>query len=111
PLFTFSLSLLSFPSYLLPSLPAPSILPLLCPSLPSSLLYRVTRHCHDEPARFVKLMATEGRSYLTESDFELLMQDIVDTHPGLAFLATAPEFHARYIETVSHDIIASHTPL
>ena len=28
-------------------------------------------------------------------------QDIVDTHPGLAFLATAPEFHARYVETVS----------
>jgi hypothetical protein len=72
---------------------------------------RVTRQCHDEPARFVKLLATEGRSYLTESDFEPLIQDIVDTHPGLAFLATAPEFHARYIETVSHDIIASHTPL
>ena len=28
-------------------------------------------------------------------------QDIVDTHPGLEFLRAAPEFHSRYIETVS----------
>jgi serine/threonine-protein phosphatase 2A regulatory subunit B'' len=62
---------------------------------------RVTKHCHDNPARFVQLLAAEGRSHLTESDFEPLIQDVVDTHPGLAFLSTAPEFHARYVETVS----------
>ena len=28
-------------------------------------------------------------------------QDVVDTHPGLSFLTSAPEFHARYVETVS----------
>ena len=28
-------------------------------------------------------------------------QDVVDTHPGLSFLSSAPEFHARYVETVS----------
>ena len=29
------------------------------------------------------------------------MQNMVDTHPGLAFLNSAPEFHDRYVETVS----------
>ena len=27
-------------------------------------------------------------------------QDIIDSHPGLACLTAAPEFHSRYIETV-----------
>lgn len=31
----------------------------------------------------------------------LFLQDIVDTHPGLIFLGSAPEFHERYVETVS----------
>ena len=30
------------------------------------------------------------------------VQDIVDTHPGLTFLKDAPEFHSRYITTVSN---------
>lgn len=30
-----------------------------------------------------------------------LLQDIVDTHPGLTFLQEAPEFHSRYVNTVS----------
>ena len=29
----------------------------------------------------------------------------MDTHPGLAFLQSAPEFHARYVETVSTFVI------
>ena len=28
-------------------------------------------------------------------------QDVVNTHPGLAFLKEAAEFHSRYITTVS----------
>ena len=32
----------------------------------------------------------------------LRVQDIVDTHPGLTFLKDAPEFHSRYITTVSN---------
>jgi len=32
----------------------------------------------------------------------LTLQDIVDTHPGLTFLKDAPEFHSRYITTVSN---------
>ena len=30
-------------------------------------------------------------------------QDIVEGHPGLSFLREAPEFHTRYINTVSVD--------
>ena len=30
----------------------------------------------------------------------LSAQDVVDSHPGLEFLQSSPEFHARYIETV-----------
>lgn len=33
--------------------------------------------------------------------FMFFFQDIVDTHPGLTFLKDAPEFHSRYITTVS----------
>lgn len=29
------------------------------------------------------------------------VQDVVNTHPGLAFLKEASEFHSRYITTVS----------
>ena len=28
------------------------------------------------------------------------LQDVVETHPGLAFLQGAPEFHTRYVSTV-----------
>ena len=30
-----------------------------------------------------------------------VLQDVVDTHPGLTFLLEAPEFHSRYVNTVS----------
>ncbi|KAG7256926.1 hypothetical protein CRUP_002758 [Coryphaenoides rupestris] len=39
-------------------------------------------------------------NYLEQEDFIPLLQDIVDTHPGLTFLKDAPEFHSRYITTV-----------
>jgi len=29
-----------------------------------------------------------------------MVQDVVDTHPGLAFLKEATEFHSRYVHTV-----------
>lgn len=39
-------------------------------------------------------------------------QDVVNTHPGLSFLKEAPEFHSRYITTVSngHDCMIPVTP-
>lgn len=44
---------------------------------------------------------TEGtRQFLLPEDFEHLLQDVIDTHPGLLFLKEAEEFHSRYIHTV-----------
>ncbi|KAK3095609.1 hypothetical protein FSP39_016627 [Pinctada imbricata] len=61
---------------------------------------RIFHSCHDEAARFVKLSTKPGCSHLTEDDFLPLVQDVVDTHPGLTFLREAPEFHSRYVNTV-----------
>jgi serine/threonine-protein phosphatase 2A regulatory subunit B'' len=43
---------------------------------------------------------TINREYLTVDDWDYLIQDIIDTHPGLKFLREAREFHSRYIKTV-----------
>lgn len=40
------------------------------------------------------------RSYILPEDLAPLVQDVVDTHPGLAFLKEATEFHSRYVHTV-----------
>lgn len=42
-----------------------------------------------------------SRSHIVPEDLIPLVQDIVDTHPGLTFLKQAPEFHSRYVHTVS----------
>ena len=44
--------------------------------------------------------AGSGRFYLVPEDFVPLVQDVVDTHPGLTFLKEAAEFHSRYVHTV-----------
>ncbi len=59
---------------------------------------------HDEPSQFV-FVVTRGsphRRYLVPEDFVPLVQDVVDTHPGLGFLKEATEFHSRYVHTVSN---------
>ncbi|VDI41785.1 serine/threonine-protein phosphatase 2A regulatory subunit B'' [Mytilus galloprovincialis] len=59
--------------------------------------------CHDAASRFVKLLTVhspQGRDYVDEADLIPLVQDIVETHPGLTFLQEAPEFHSRYVNTV-----------
>uniref|UniRef100_A0A8D3AXW9 Protein phosphatase 2, regulatory subunit B'', alpha n=1 Tax=Scophthalmus maximus TaxID=52904 RepID=A0A8D3AXW9_SCOMX len=61
---------------------------------------KLLHSCHDDSSRFISLMAKPGCNYLEQEDFIPLMQDIVDTHPGLTFLKDAPEFHSRYITTV-----------
>jgi len=35
-------------------------------------------------------------------DWLVMLQDVVDTHPGLTFLQDAPEFHSRYVQTVEY---------
>ncbi|CAH6777829.1 Ppp2r3a [Phodopus roborovskii] len=55
---------------------------------------------HDDASKFIWLLAKPSCSYLEQDDFIPLLQDVVDTHPGLTFLKDAPEFHSRYITTV-----------
>lgn len=47
----------------------------------------------------MKLIAPNA-SYIIYEDWEPLLQDIVDSHPGLKFLHDHKEFHTRYIKTV-----------
>ncbi|KAM4542563.1 serine/threonine-protein phosphatase 2A regulatory subunit B'' subunit alpha isoform 2-T2 [Odontesthes bonariensis] len=61
---------------------------------------KLLHSCNDDASRFISLLAKPGCSYLEQEDFIPLLQDIVDTHPGLTFLKDAPEFHSRYITTV-----------
>ncbi|XP_061651241.1 serine/threonine-protein phosphatase 2A regulatory subunit B'' subunit alpha isoform X2 [Phyllopteryx taeniolatus] len=61
---------------------------------------KLLHSCHDDASRFINLLAKPGCQYLEQEDFIPLLQDIVDTHPGLTFLKDAPEFHSRYITTV-----------
>ncbi|XP_068436149.1 serine/threonine-protein phosphatase 2A regulatory subunit B'' subunit alpha isoform X2 [Clinocottus analis] len=61
---------------------------------------KLLHSCHDDASRFISLLAKPSCSYLEQEDFIPLLQDIVDTHPGLTFLKDAPEFHSRYITTV-----------
>ncbi|KAK6644620.1 Serine/threonine-protein phosphatase 2A regulatory subunit B'' subunit beta [Polyplax serrata] len=57
--------------------------------------------CHDPAAKFMKILTrNETRNFLLPEDFIPLIQDVVDTHPGLVFLKEANEFHSRYIHTV-----------
>jgi serine/threonine-protein phosphatase 2A regulatory subunit B'' len=52
-------------------------------------------------------MTRGERNYLTPDDFKPLLQDIVDTHPGLGLLTDVPDFQERYIETVTTRIFFS----
>ncbi|KAG8580320.1 hypothetical protein GDO81_007246 [Engystomops pustulosus] len=61
---------------------------------------KLLQNCHDDTSKFMHLLAKPSCSYLEQEDFIPLLQDIVDTHPGLTFLKEAPEFHSRYITTV-----------
>ncbi|XP_060690255.1 serine/threonine-protein phosphatase 2A regulatory subunit B'' subunit alpha isoform X1 [Hemiscyllium ocellatum] len=61
---------------------------------------KVLQNYYDDASKFVYLLAKPGCNYLEQEDFIPLLQDIVDTHPGLTFLKDAPEFHSRYITTV-----------
>ncbi|NWU56310.1 P2R3A phosphatase, partial [Dromas ardeola] len=65
-----------------------------------SMWRKILRNCHDDASRFTYLLAKPSRDYLEQEDFIPLLQDVVETHPGLTFLKDAPEFHSRYIMTV-----------
>ncbi|XP_071529769.1 uncharacterized protein [Panulirus ornatus] len=61
---------------------------------------RVISTCHDMASRFVRVLSRGVRNYLLPEDFLSMIQDVVDTHPGLTFLKEATEFHSRYVHTV-----------
>ncbi|XP_024083630.1 uncharacterized protein LOC106674088 isoform X3 [Cimex lectularius] len=61
----------------------------------------LTSNYHDAASRFLKILTRgQARNYLLPEDFMSLVQDVVDTHPGLTFLKEAVEFHSRYVHTV-----------
>lgn len=61
----------------------------------------MTSQSNDPASRFVYILKGKRQSmYLLPEDFMPLVQDVVDTHPGLSFLKEAAEFHSRYINTV-----------
>ncbi|ESO88694.1 hypothetical protein LOTGIDRAFT_125808 [Lottia gigantea] len=75
----------------------------------STMWKGVVKENHDTASRFVYLsqcptgglkQMTSTRHYLMYDDFKPLIQDIIETHPGLTFLLDAPEFHSRYVTTV-----------
>ncbi|XP_009954069.1 PREDICTED: serine/threonine-protein phosphatase 2A regulatory subunit B'' subunit alpha isoform X2 [Leptosomus discolor] len=65
-----------------------------------SMWRKILCNCHDDASRFTYLLAKPNCDYLEQEDFIPLLQDVVETHPGLIFLKDAPEFHSRYITTV-----------
>ncbi|CAG9767683.1 unnamed protein product [Ceutorhynchus assimilis] len=60
----------------------------------------MTQNCHDAASRFIYILTRGRRQYLVPEDFIPLVQDVVETHPGLTFLKEATEFHSRYVHTV-----------
>jgi serine/threonine-protein phosphatase 2A regulatory subunit B'' len=72
-----------------------------------SIFFRICKNHHDNASKFVHILVLSSpvstsinRQYLTIDDWDYLIQDIIDTHPGLKFLREAREFHSRYIKTV-----------
>jgi hypothetical protein len=46
-----------------------------------------------------------SRQYLELEDFRLMVESVLQTHPGLAFLVDSPEFGERYVQTVLYRIM------
>ncbi|CAF0908436.1 unnamed protein product [Didymodactylos carnosus] len=62
---------------------------------------KICKTNYDNASKFICLMASKPNvNYLVINDWEFLVQDIIDTHPGLKFLREAKEFHSRYVKTV-----------
>eukprot|EP00002_Diphylleia_rotans_P006842 TRINITY_DN1627_c0_g1_i1.p1 TRINITY_DN1627_c0_g1~~TRINITY_DN1627_c0_g1_i1.p1 ORF type:complete len:420 (-),score=76.48 TRINITY_DN1627_c0_g1_i1:176-1435(-) len=54
----------------------------------------------DETTRWFNILKSPANDYILPSDFDPLVQIILQTHPGLEFLKNTPEFQERYAETV-----------
>ncbi|TKR65436.1 hypothetical protein L596_025841 [Steinernema carpocapsae] len=67
----------------------------------------MTRVAHDEASRFVFTLAagssaklSKVRDFLVHKDFMPMIRDLIETHPGLGFLADALNFHRSYVDVV-----------
>ena len=54
---------------------------------------------YDPESQLFALLTSCGK-YLVPDDLKPLIMDVVETHPGLEFLRSAPEFHSRYVTTL-----------
>lgn len=61
---------------------------------------RLTITHHDTASKFIRIVTRKLRNYILPEDLIPLVQDVVETHPGLTFLKEATEFHSRYVHTV-----------
>ncbi|XP_029680700.1 serine/threonine-protein phosphatase 2A regulatory subunit B'' subunit beta-like isoform X2 [Formica exsecta] len=50
--------------------------------------------------KFIRIVTRRLRNNILPEDLIPLVQDVVETHPGLTFLKEATEFHSRYVHTV-----------
>lgn len=55
---------------------------------------------HDAASKFIRITTRGLRNNILPEDLIPLVQDVVETHPGLTFLKEATEFHSRYVHTV-----------
>lgn len=55
---------------------------------------------HDAASKFINIVTRGLRNNILPEDLIPLVQDVVETHPGLVFLKEATEFHSRYVHTV-----------
>ncbi|XP_014478331.1 PREDICTED: uncharacterized protein LOC106746326 isoform X2 [Dinoponera quadriceps] len=55
---------------------------------------------YDAASKFIRIVTRGLRSNILPEDLIPLVQDVVETHPGLIFLKEATEFHSRYVHTV-----------
>ncbi|KAK3193508.1 hypothetical protein Dsin_024818 [Dipteronia sinensis] len=58
----------------------------------------------DTATQIYIILKQPGYEYLTQVDFKPLLRELLDTHPGLEFLHSSPEFQERYAETVIYRI-------
>lgn len=62
----------------------------------------MSKLCHDDASKFVYILSRGKNRYLVADDFVPMIQDVINTHPGLSFLKDAYEFHSRYVQTVNY---------
>lgn len=60
--------------------------------------------CHDEAARFERLLGGPGDGGLSPEDLAPLVQDVADSHPGLSFLREAEPLRRDYVTTVTQRV-------